>query len=87
MLLVLGVICTAFAFFMGNWLMNFISPFTMNLSVNMEPIYAIIIALIVFQESEVMSPVFYMGAGIIILAVFFNAYLKGLRKKSKKPTA
>jgi len=86
MLLVLGVICTAFAFFMGNWLMNFISPFTMNLSVNMEPIYAMIIALIVFQESEVMSPVFYMGAGIIILAVFFNAYLKGRRKKSKNLT-
>jgi len=84
MLIVLGVICTAFAFFMGNWLMNFITPFTMNLSINMEPIYAIIIALIVFQESEVMSPIFYMGAGIIIGAVFFNAYFKGRRKKLKK---
>ena len=84
MLIVLGVICTAFAFFMGNWLMNFITPFTMNLSVNMEPIYAIIIALLIFRESEVMSPVFYVGAGIIIGAVFFNAYFKGQRKKRKR---
>ena len=86
LLLFLGIVCTAFAFFMGNWLMNFISPFTMNISVNMEPIYAIIIALIIFKESEIMSPIFYIGAGIIILAVFLNAYLKDVRKKSKKTT-
>ena len=81
MLLVLGIVCTAFAFFMGNWLMNFITPFTMNLSVNMEPIYAIVIALIIFKESEVMTPIFYIGAGIIIAAVFLNAYFKDVRKK------
>ena len=86
LLLVLGIFCTAFAFFMGNWLMKFISPFTMNLNVNMEPIYAIIIALLIFHQSEVMSPVFYVGAAIIIGAVFVNAFIK-TRKKKKKAMA
>lgn len=84
LLLVLGIVCTAFAFFMGNWLMKFISPFTMNLNINMEPIYAIIIALIIFQESEVMSPVFYIGASVIIGAVVFNAYLKAKRTRKNR---
>ncbi len=80
-LLILGLVCTAFAFFMGNWLMKFITPFTMNLNINMEPIYAIVIALAVFGDSEVMSPVFYIGAVIIIGAIFVNAMLKGRNRR------
>lgn len=80
-LFVLGSICTAFAFFMGIYLMKFITPFTMNLSVNMEPIYAMIIAVMWFKGSEVMEPLFYLGAAIIIGAVVMNAYLKKAQKK------
>lgn len=81
LLAILGVICTGFAFYVGVWLMRHITPFTMNLSVNMEPIYAIIIALIWFRGSEVMSKWFYLGAAVVIGAVFFNAWWKGKKKK------
>jgi len=83
LLLILGSVCTAFAFLLGNWLMKFISPFTMNLSVNMEPIYAILIALFIFPDSEVMTPIFYIGAGIIIGAVVFNGIVTSQRNKRK----
>jgi drug/metabolite transporter (DMT)-like permease len=83
MLLILGSVCTAFAFLLGNWLMKFITPFTMNLSVNMEPIYAILIAIFIFPDSEVMTPIFYIGAGIIIAAVLVNGILTSKRKKRR----
>ncbi len=50
--------------------MRYISPFTVILSYNLEPIYGIAIALVLFPETEKMSPQFYIGA-IIILVTFY----------------
>ena len=61
--------------------MKFITPFTMNLNINMEPIYAIILALIIFGQSEVMSVTFYLGATLIIGAIVMNAWWKGRKAK------
>ena len=54
-LLILGIICTAIAFVISVDVMKKMSPFTVSISINMEPIYAIILALIFFGESEKMS--------------------------------
>ena len=75
-MLILGVVCTAFAFLLGIEVMKELSPFTVSISVNLEPIYAILLALYVFGESEIMSLEFYIGASIILATIGGNAYLK-----------
>ena len=76
LILILGLICTAFAFSLSIEIMKKISPFTVNLTVNLEPIYAIILAIIIFGESELMSWEFYIGGFIIICSIFTNTYIK-----------
>ncbi len=81
-LLVLGVVCTAVAFIVSIDVMKVLSPFTVALSINLEPIYTIGLAVLIFGESEYMSPQFYIGAIILISTLFINAYLK--RNKLKE---
>ena len=50
------------------------------LTINLEPVYAIILALIIFGEKEKMSPQFYFGALIIIITVVTNGILKNKKK-------
>lgn len=75
-LLVLAIVCTSFAFLVSTWVMKFVTPFTVSISINMEPIYAMILAVILYPESETMTIEFYIGALIIIVAVFLNAFFK-----------
>ena len=75
-LFVLGTLCTAFAFIMSVEVMKKISPYTVSMSINLEPIYAILLALIIWPESEKMSFGFYAGASVIIGTIFLNAFLK-----------
>lgn len=75
-LLVLGLICTSFAFVVSIEVMKVLSPFTVSISINMEPIYAILFALLFFGEEEFMSPLFYLGAAIVLSTIFLNSYLK-----------
>ena len=79
-ILILAIICTAFAFSASIEVMKKISPFTVNLSVNLEPIYAIILALIIFKEEEKMSIEFYIGSAIIIASIFLNTIIKNIKK-------
>lgn len=82
-LLILGLICTALAFVVSVRVMRELSPFTVSISINMEPIYAIILALIFFGEEEKMTPGFYLGAGIILSTVIANGILKRKLKSLK----
>jgi drug/metabolite transporter (DMT)-like permease len=52
------------------------------ISINLEPIYSIILALIIFGDEERMTPQFYIGAVIILGAIFIDAVLK--RKSNRK---
>ncbi len=76
LLFILGSICTSFAFLMGVYIMKFIPAYTVNLSVNMEPIYAVILALLFFGDAEVMTFNFYLGASIVVGTILLNAYFK-----------
>ncbi len=75
-LIILALICTTFAFMVSVWVMKFVSPFTVSVSINMEPIYTIIIAVILNPAKEKMSFGFYIGGAIILISIFTNAYLK-----------
>jgi drug/metabolite transporter (DMT)-like permease len=79
-LLILASICTAYAFSASVKIMKVLSPYTVMLSINLEPVYAIILALIIFGDTEKMSPVFYYGALIILVSVILNAIIKNKSK-------
>lgn len=84
-LVFLGLIATSFAFIASVTVMKVLSPFTVSLTINLEPVYSILIALLVFKEDEHMSPQFYLGALLIIATLFINAYLKRKERKQKTP--
>ena len=78
-LIILGSICTAYAFIAAVYIMKYISPYTVVLTYNLEPIYGIALALILFPVKEKMSTEFYIGAFIIFSVVILNAILKNTR--------
>ena len=80
-ILILGVVCTAYAFIAAVYLLKYITPYSAVLAYNLEPIYGIILALIVFGVSEQMSFNFYIGLLLILFSVFLNFYLKKYDKK------
>lgn len=84
-LLILAVACTAIAFVVSVDVMKRLTPFTVTISVNMEPIYAIILALIFFGDNEKMSGGFYLGSAIIMATIFGNGVMKRFSSR-KKPT-
>lgn len=75
-LFILSSICTAYAFIASVKIMKYISPYTVMLTVNLEPIYAIILALFIFGEKEQMSANFYLGAFIVLFVVLLNGIIK-----------
>ncbi len=79
--LVLGVLCTALPFIGAIRVMRSVSPFTACLTINLEPVYAILLALLHFGEREKMSPGFYLAALLIIGSVMINGLIK-FRKAS-----
>jgi len=83
-LLILGTVCTAFAFIISVEVMKKISPYTVTMSVNLEPIYSIILAILIWPDSETMSAGFYMGSIIVISTIFLNALFKNRATKMKK---
>ncbi len=83
-ILILAIICTAFAFVASVEVMKELSPFTVSLSVNLEPIYGIIMAYFIFKDSEHMSMGFYIGAFCILLAIFLNVFIKYWKFKNSK---
>lgn len=84
LLLVIASICTAYAFIASTAVMRYISPYTVVLSYNMEPIYGIVLAIVFFPESEKMSPSFYYGAAIIIGVVMLNGVFKNVKSLKRK---
>ena len=81
-LLILGIICTGLAFVLSIEVMRTLTPYYVVLSVNLEPIYGIILAWFIFRESERMTGGFYIGAGIILLSVFLYPILKRTLNKT-----
>ena len=75
-LFILSSICTAYAFIASVKVMKYLSPYTVMLTINLEPVYAIILALFIFGDKEKMKPEFYLGAGIVLCVVLINGVIK-----------
>ncbi len=79
--LILSLVCTVYAYSISVKLMKTISPFIMNLTVNLEPVYGIILAIIIFSEKENMSIGFYLGTLLILVAVLAYPLLNRRQKR------
>jgi drug/metabolite transporter (DMT)-like permease len=83
---VLALVCTVFPFIASVNLARHISPYTIVLTVNLETVYGIIWAILLFNENREVEPSFYLGVLIILSAIFLNSYLRRLsEKKIPKP--
>lgn len=82
-LLILGGACTVYAYSVSVELLQRITVFTMNLSINLEPLYGIAMAALIFNENEQLTTQFYIGAGIVITAVFVHPLFQRWEKRRK----
>lgn len=79
---ILASICTAYAFIASVNVMKYISPYTVMLSINLEPVYGIALAVLIFDKKEQMSFSFYVGAAIILITVILNGLIRNYKKSS-----
>lgn len=79
---VLALLCTAYPFIKSVELLKRMSPFSVMLAINLEPVYGILLAALLFGASEEMNPQFYLGVIIILGTVVANGIIKA-QKRSK----
>lgn len=83
-LFLLGGVCTVYAFSVSVELMRRITAFAVNLTINLEPVYGIILAVLIFGDKEQMSGGFYIGTSIILVSVLiYPVYNYYLRRKAR----
>lgn len=82
----LAGVFTAYPMFESINLMKHITPFTLILTVNLEPIYGIILAYFIFGDSEHMSSVFYVASLVMILSIVANGIIKARKKAGQTET-
>ena len=80
-LFILASICTAYAFIASVHVMKYISPFTVVLTYNLEPVYGIVLAFLIFPETETMTTLFYFGTLSILITVLLNGVFKNKPKR------
>ena len=79
---VLSFFCTVLAFNLSLSSLRHLSPFTVNLAINLEPVYGIALAFLIFNEHKMLNSGFYIGSALILLAVLADVYAK--RKQMNK---
>jgi len=82
-IVLLATVCTAYAFLAAIDVMRYLSPYTVMLSINLEPVYGICLAYFILGDSEHMNPTFYWGGLLILGTVLLNAILKNTIKLKK----
>ncbi len=86
-LLVLALLCTTLAYVLSLKALQKLSAFSNTLTINLEPIYGIVLSWFFFQEHKEMSIGFYLGSFLIILAVFIHPFVRNHFESRKKETA
>jgi len=78
-LLILSILCTTLAYVLAFKSLRFISAFVANMSVNLEPVYGIIMAILILNEHKELSFNFYLGVIIILFAISLYPILRKLK--------
>lgn len=81
-LLTLAGVCTLLPHYLTLKAMRHISAFATNLTINLEPVYGVFLAVLLFREDKELSPGFYTGVAIILVAVFSHPVLKKVFDRS-----
>jgi drug/metabolite transporter (DMT)-like permease len=84
-LLLLSLFCTVLLYVLVAETLRKISAFTVNLSFNLEPVYSILLAMILFNESRELNISFYAGLLLIIISVILQAALSQRKNRSQQP--
>lgn len=80
-LLFLGVLCTSFAFLATIDIVKRLGAFSVSLSINLEPIYTILLAIVLLKEHKLLQTSFYWGAAMILSVVLANGIWKHKQRK------
>jgi len=80
-LFILAGVCTVYAYSVSVDLMKNLSAFIINLTVNLEPVYGIILAVLIFGEKEKMASGFYIGTLVILAAVLCYPVINRYKRK------
>ncbi len=83
-LLFLGIVCTSLAFVLMIDVVKKLGAFTVSLSVNLEPVYTIVLAIFLLKEHELLGMNFYIGSLLIIVVVILNAIIKSRWNEREK---
>jgi len=81
-LLILATVCTAYAFVISVDVLKHLTPYSLMISINMEPVYGIILAIVLLNEFNNLSFDFYLGFILIFSSVLFNGIFKLKEKKT-----
>jgi drug/metabolite transporter (DMT)-like permease len=84
LLLALALACTLLPFTLSLFALRHMSAFAQQLAINLEPVYAIVLAILLLGEQRELTPQFYLGVAIILAAVFIHPLL-GAPKKLGHP--
>ena len=80
-LLFLGIACTSFAFLVTIEIVKILGTFSVSLSINLEPVYTMILAALILSEHQGLNFRFYIGSLVIVMVVFLNAWIKNIQKR------
>lgn len=76
LLMVLAIACTVVPFALSLLALRQVSAFSMQLALNLEPLYAIALAMVLLGEHRELAPGFYIGVAIVLAAVFMQPLLE-----------
>jgi len=83
-LLLLSTVCTTLAYVLALLALKHLSAFTTNLTINLEPVYGIVLAVVLLNHDEDLNTKFYVGTGIVLMGVFSYPILKRIRANRMK---
>ncbi|MBI1191657.1 MAG: EamA family transporter [Bacteroidetes bacterium] len=83
-LLLLALVCTTLAYVLALRALGPLSAFINSLTINLEPVYGILLAMVIFQEHKALSPGFYAGSAMVLLAVFLHPWLSGYLDRKRQ---
>lgn len=86
LLLALAVGCTVLPWLWSLRVLKTLSPYTLALAVNLEPVYAMVLAYFLFPGEEQLTWRFYGGAGVLVGLVAMNTWLKRAPAAAPRPT-
>lgn len=81
-ILILGIVCTAYAYVVSVGVLKHLTPYSTMISINMEPVYGIVLAIIILDENQNLSYSFYIGFFMIFCSIILNGIMK-LKNKNQ----